>query len=262
MAKPSRDPVSGALAEYYDAACQQRTPTARVYHTFVAIVMFFVPIIVIIDCYAVICVCLLVRKSPVSGAASDSHSRAKRKVVRMLVAVVVAFIACWAPLHIMELRDTWRDDNDEQSPHMVTVRYVVLYVAYLNSAVNPVLYAGFNENFRRGFKEVFTNGCLPFLKKRKIFPASLRSQSGGGSQMVQRANRANAAEPKPRQHTRLEKLQPRLNNTETTPASPGDEPCHRPNMATIQGSEGAGDRQPVILDPSRLHVGNGAEGDP
>lgn len=53
---------------------------------------------------------------------------------------------------------------------MATVRYVVLYVAYLNSAVNPVLYAGFNENFRRGFKEVFTNGCLPFLKKRKIFP--------------------------------------------------------------------------------------------
>lgn len=36
----------------------------------------------------------------------------------MLVAVVVAFIACWAPLHIMELRDTWRDDNDV-SPYWV-----------------------------------------------------------------------------------------------------------------------------------------------
>ena len=34
------------------------------------------------------------------------------------------------------------------------MRYAFTAIAYANSAVNPVLYAGLNENFRQGFKEI------------------------------------------------------------------------------------------------------------
>ena len=51
-----------------------------IYHMFVAVVMFFVPIIVMIICYTVICVCLLMRKSPGTRSSSDNYSRSKRRV--------------------------------------------------------------------------------------------------------------------------------------------------------------------------------------
>ena len=46
---------------------------------------------------------------------------------------------------------------------------MALYVAYANSALNPVLYGGFNDNFRRGFKDAFL--CLvPAAGKNKVHP--------------------------------------------------------------------------------------------
>jgi hypothetical protein len=34
------------------------------------------------------------------------------------------------------------------------IQYTTIYIAYFNSALNPILYAGLNDNFRKGFWEV------------------------------------------------------------------------------------------------------------
>nr|KAG5709656.1 hypothetical protein BaRGS_027681 [Batillaria attramentaria] len=130
---------------YKNENCDRWMPSKVIYHTFVIVVMFFVPIVVMIVSYTVICVSLMLRKAPGSSTQSDSQARSKKR---------------------------------NKSPHMVTVRYVVLYIAYLNSALNPVLYAGFNENIRRGFQDIFTCGCLPSNKERRVFPVSRQSHSG------------------------------------------------------------------------------------
>ncbi|XP_070186868.1 allatostatin-A receptor-like [Littorina saxatilis] len=145
---------------YLNEQCDEWKPSEMIYHLFVSVVMFFVPIVVMIVCYSVISVSLLTRKGPGGQQPSDSQSRSKRRVVRMLVILLVVFVFCWTPAHVLDLIPVFDKEHEMDR----TVSYVALYIGYLNSALNPILYAGFNDNFRRGFKEVFSCGCLPFKK--------------------------------------------------------------------------------------------------
>ena len=53
-------------------------------------------------------------------------------------------------------------------PYVLTIKYIAVFIAYMNSALNPILYAGFNENFRKGFKEAFR--CHLLTKENKVTP--------------------------------------------------------------------------------------------
>ncbi|KAL3866622.1 hypothetical protein ACJMK2_043906 [Sinanodonta woodiana] len=89
------------------------------------------------------------------GLSSSKKIRtAKRKVIRLLIALVVSFAICVLPHHIRLLMMYW---------HMYVVPFSVeVYLAptsfiilYLNSGLNPILYALFSKNFRRSFKDSF-----------------------------------------------------------------------------------------------------------
>ncbi|KAL8607598.1 hypothetical protein ACOMHN_003517 [Nucella lapillus] len=70
------------------------------------------------------------------------------------------------------------------------VKFGALYLAYINSAVNPLLYGSFNQHFRRGFRHLFRclGGRLPL---NKVHPAS----GGGGKGAVRgRGGRGEEAE--------------------------------------------------------------------
>lgn len=58
-----------------------------------------------------------------------------------------------------------------QPEYYTIVKYVALYIAYFNSALNPILYGGFNENFRNGFIEAFR--CFLIQKRNKIGPGKM-----------------------------------------------------------------------------------------
>ena len=47
------------------------------------------------------------------------------------------------------------------------VKYAITSLAYYNSALNPILYAGFNENFRRGFYDVLV---CSVCKRNRVMP--------------------------------------------------------------------------------------------
>nr|XP_002742108.1 PREDICTED: neuropeptide FF receptor 1-like [Saccoglossus kowalevskii] len=39
--------------------------------------------------------------------------------------------------------------------------FFCIWLGYANSAMNPIIYCGFNENYRKGFAELFSNKCCP-----------------------------------------------------------------------------------------------------
>ena len=42
-----------------------------------------------------------------------------------------------------------------QTPdYILEMKYAFTYLAYFNSAINPILYAGLNDNFHKGFKNL------------------------------------------------------------------------------------------------------------
>lgn len=58
------------------------------------------------------------------------------------------------------------DIHFQVPPYMNGLKYGALYIAYFNSAINPVIYCGFNSNFRRGFLDAFK--CNLIRKNNKV----------------------------------------------------------------------------------------------
>uniref|UniRef100_A0A1I8JQG1 G_PROTEIN_RECEP_F1_2 domain-containing protein n=1 Tax=Macrostomum lignano TaxID=282301 RepID=A0A1I8JQG1_9PLAT len=78
--------------------------------------------------------------------------REQRATQRML-AIVVVFIVCWMPFTLMYLvRGVTSNESSggDQPPSAVleAVQFLAIWLGYANSALNPVLYTVFNQDFR------------------------------------------------------------------------------------------------------------------
>lgn len=84
------------------------------------------------------------------------NSQATKHVVKMLVAVVVAFFICWAPFHAQRLLAI---HGHRESHNMVTAFRILTYVSgilyYMSTSVNPFLYHIMSHKFREAFKDTF-----------------------------------------------------------------------------------------------------------
>ena len=86
--------------------------------------------------------------------------KARKKVIKLLLAVVVTFGICVIPHMMKVFNHYWRVII---LPHSVEVIIspISFAVLYMNSALNPILYALFSDTFRRSFKET-----LPCFRPR------------------------------------------------------------------------------------------------
>ncbi|KAF6213123.1 hypothetical protein GE061_010838 [Apolygus lucorum] len=108
-----------------------------------------------------------------------------RRVLKMLVAVVVAFFICWAPFHAQRLFSIYYDVQPtalvEHIYSVVTYISGVLY--YLSTTINPILYHIMSLKFREAFKTTLAKCCFdkrrarPYLilSRGKIEPDSGKS---------------------------------------------------------------------------------------
>ncbi|KAK7501318.1 hypothetical protein BaRGS_00007443, partial [Batillaria attramentaria] len=154
---------------FSDTDCNAWEPGKVAYYSVQAFVMYFLPVLIMIVVYSIITVKLLTHKTPgtLINSTVSAQEKAKRKVIKMLVAVLVCFVVCWTPQHITIIWDLLRPKTPVPD-YVKKVKFAAVYVAYLNSALNPILYGGFNDNFRRGFHDVFR--CL-ITKPNKVHPA-------------------------------------------------------------------------------------------
>lgn len=74
------------------------------------------------------------------------------KVTKMLVTVVVFYAICMLPNQVVWL---WYEFGTTQHwPHFNKLLTFGSIMVYINSCVNPLLYAGMNEDFRKGFSKL------------------------------------------------------------------------------------------------------------
>ena len=76
----------------------------------------------------------------------------KKKVLKMLLAVVVIFALCWFPVYIKQFIVFF---GQERFPcgAPVTLTFVSNFLGHANSAINPAMCTIFNSNFRKGFRD-------------------------------------------------------------------------------------------------------------
>jgi hypothetical protein len=93
----------------------------------------------------------------------EAAQRARKKVVKLLLIVLFCFLGCWAPFMLYRLLKMILSDRGINPPEAVYTGTTVL--AMTNSAMNPILYALFNRNFRFAFKNIYrkflNNQVLP-----------------------------------------------------------------------------------------------------
>ncbi|XP_004610707.2 C3a anaphylatoxin chemotactic receptor [Sorex araneus] len=100
---------------------------------------FLLPSVVMVVCYS-----LIVRRLR-QGRFHQSRS----KTLRVSVAVVVVFLVCWAPYHVVGVLSLVTDPGTPAGEALLFWDHVSIALATANSCFNPFLYALLGKDFRR-----------------------------------------------------------------------------------------------------------------
>ena len=125
------------------------------------IVFLIVPFILVTALYSIILVKINSKLLPgeKNRMKRQQQQKRNRNVLRMLLAVVLAFGFCWIPVIIYMYMATYiwlKRDFPLPCGFQVYGKWA-LYLTYLNSAVNPTIYFLFSVNYRKGLMKI----CRP-----------------------------------------------------------------------------------------------------
>ena len=138
--------------------------TAPKDYTLVLFVTLYVfPLLTMVVMYSVIVSKLWRRQIPGFRSSRDElRTRAMRKrVVKMLIAVISLFCACWLPLYVYQFIFFFSYHKMPCFDSSLSFYFISLYLGHANSAINPFLYALFHRNYRQGFKAACTCSTIP-----------------------------------------------------------------------------------------------------
>ncbi|XP_037530858.1 tachykinin receptor 3a isoform X4 [Nematolebias whitei] len=146
---------------------------SKVYHIIVTALVYVLPLVVMGITYTIVGVTLWGGEIP--GDSSDNYHgqlRAKRKVVKMMIIVVVTFALCWLPYHVYFIV-TGFNKRLVKWKYIQQVYLSVLWLAMSSTMYNPIIYCCLNSRFRAGFKRAFR--WCPFIKVSTYDELELRS---------------------------------------------------------------------------------------
>ncbi|MGH0156265.1 UNVERIFIED_CONTAM: hypothetical protein FKN15_004096 [Acipenser sinensis] len=132
------------------------------YHIIVTVLVYVLPLVVMGITYTIVGVTLWGGEIP--GDTSDKYHeqlRAKRKVVKMMIIVVVTFAICWLPYHIYFIL-TGIYPRWNRWKYIQQVYLSIFWLAMSSTMYNPIIYCCLNSRFRAGFKRAFR--WCPFIK--------------------------------------------------------------------------------------------------
>ncbi|XP_048763746.2 QRFP-like peptide receptor isoform X4 [Ostrea edulis] len=143
------------------------------YWTCVSVILFFLPIIAMIGAYCGIIKTLWSTKIPGERVYKENavQTKMKRKVIVMLIVILAVFAICWCPIQITLLYSEYRDHTKRLEEWYSHLEFSARLLAFSNSAFNPLIYAGFNENFRKELTAIiFLKKALSVQRRKRYIP--------------------------------------------------------------------------------------------
>ncbi|XP_062992166.1 neuromedin-K receptor [Elgaria multicarinata webbii] len=132
------------------------------YHIIVIILVYCFPLLVMGITYTIVGITLWGGEIP--GDTSDKYHeqlKAKRKVVKMMIVVVLTFAVCWLPYHIYFIV-TGIYENLNRWKYIQQIYLATFWLAMSSTMYNPIIYCCLNKRFRAGFKRAFQ--WCPFIE--------------------------------------------------------------------------------------------------
>ena len=138
-----------------NAKTVQNVPAARIFYGSFFVFGYVLPLSLIVILYGFMLKRLLYGVVP-GGSQRAESIRSKKRVTKMVVIVVVIFALCWLPIQIIFIIQNF--GNFAQGIPAIAAQMVSNCLAYMNSCVNPILYAFLSDNFRRSFRKLLCCG--------------------------------------------------------------------------------------------------------
>ncbi|XP_059175786.1 G-protein coupled receptor 83-like isoform X2 [Physella acuta] len=131
------------------------------------------------------------------------RNRYKKKAIKMLVLVVVLFLACWSPLLVYDLVAS-EDINLKPSHTLMDLRFYLQCLALSSTAYNPIIYAFMNQKFRKTFLAL-----LMKHRRMRVAPMAtdkVNNAQGGQLSCLKLGNVSSRMTDSPLQQTKSSKL--------------------------------------------------------
>ena len=126
-----------------------------IYSTVDIILFYALPLVEIIIFYGAIIYKIWMRKIPGQATSVNQQLelKAKKSVLKVLITAVLTFALFWLPTKILTVIALIGDvPCIMRSP---LIRFVNLFLACMNCAINPLIYLIFSRDYRNGFKASF-----------------------------------------------------------------------------------------------------------
>ncbi|XP_070556250.1 orexin receptor type 2-like isoform X1 [Ptychodera flava] len=174
----------------------------KVYHILLLCIIYAMPLMLITVSYVCVCRQLWLtipgsaessgEKTAMARRGSSNRSmqvqlQARRRAAKMLIIVAVIFAFCYLPLHVLNvLRQFAVFEVDHANRHFFHVPFLVAHwLAFANSAINPIIYNFLSVKFRREFMSTFMccRVCRQysrqelFKRRRTVYRGSVLSSS-------------------------------------------------------------------------------------
>lgn len=148
--------------------CDENWPpiSHKTYAWFLFTTSYIIPILIIAVVYFLAGMRLWSRKLP-GHRTLMSHKKAQassRRATVMLITVVIVFALSWFPFQALEIIRYIDPKILTNFTVPMAVWYVIPWFGYCNSAVNPIIYVIFSENYRHEFYRILCRG--PSRKER------------------------------------------------------------------------------------------------
>ena len=140
------------------------------YYTFLFIISYMSPLLLMIVSYILILRALWRTFKP-SEDSDSSNNKAKKKVTLIVSVVVLAFGICWLPHHIMYL---WLNYGDFPFTNgTLALKLTAVILSSCNSCLNPIIYSIMSENFRQALRR-YLRRCTSSRERTKVVPRHYR----------------------------------------------------------------------------------------
>ncbi|XP_053175419.1 B1 bradykinin receptor-like [Scomber japonicus] len=141
--------------------CNVQNPSNTVYALFkgLLILRFILPF-----CIISFCTYKIVKALKSRAVLGSNNRKAEHKATTLVLAVLVAFLICWVPYHIVKILQSLSVVIEQEGCYFSTVLSIagqtVTVFALFNSVLNPILYIIVGKNFRKKVKEVFSQCAI------------------------------------------------------------------------------------------------------
>ena len=121
-----------------------------------SILFIYIPFVVLVILYSIILIKLKKQVHPgeQSASAEEQRTRRNRNVLKMTVAIVIAFFICWIPLSINAIISYLAPRKNWVFCKFRVSHTVALFMAYTYCAINPIICFTFTSNYRQALRRL------------------------------------------------------------------------------------------------------------